>query len=99
MTALTRTVTLSFVITSCAGMSIVTMRRSTLHHPLDVGDEQDDARPARPDEAAEPEDDAALVLLHDLDRGEERHDDDDDDRDDDGERCLIHGVLLGDDVS
>src|SRR4051812_46345201 len=54
------------------------------HHAVDAGDELDDARPLLAEQAAEAEDDRALVLAQDADRragegGDER--DDDDERD------------------
>ena len=53
-----------------------------LHHPVDERDDEEQARPLGADQAAEPEDDAALVLLDDLDRGadDRQHDDEQDDR-------------------
>ena len=64
-------VTLSWVITSCAGMSIVTVRRSTFGIRSMKGISRIRPGPRGPDQPAEPEDDAPLVLLHDLDGGDE----------------------------
>ena len=51
-----------------------------LDHPVDDRDQQEEARPLRlGEQAAEPEDDAALVLARDLDRREEEEDDEEDD--------------------
>ena len=46
-------------------------------------------RPPSEQQPAEPEDDAALVLARDLDRGEEEEEDDDDDCDDEGCVCEL----------
>ncbi len=56
-----------------------------LDHPVDDRDQQEEPRPLRRrQQAAEPEDDAALVLARDLDRAQrEDHDEEDDDREDD----------------
>ena len=67
------------------------------HHAVDERDEQHDARPLRADEAAEAEDDGALVLAQDADRGagggdRERDDDDDARR---GPRSRVDLPLLG----
>ncbi len=72
-TAFTRTGTLSFVITSCGGMFSVIVRRSTLDHPVDDRDQDEEARALRlGQQAAEPEDDPALVLARHLDRRDQR---------------------------
>src|SRR5206468_507402 len=44
-----------------------------LAHALDAGDEEEQARSTCPDQAAKAEDDAALVLLDDLDRRAQQH--------------------------
>ncbi len=46
-----------------------------LHHAIDNRDDEEDAGPAGTDEATEPEDDTALVLLDDLDRRGHQADD------------------------
>ncbi len=61
-----------------------------LDHPVDDRDQQEETRPLRfGQQAAEPEDDAALVLARDLDRGEEEEDDDQGDGGD-GDQGWVH---------
>ena len=62
-----------------------------LDHPLDLRDQQDQPGASRSDQPPQAEDDAALVLLDDLDGGAEEPDGDDaeeDDRGDEPERRL-----------
>ena len=84
-TALTRTGTLSFVITSCGGTFSVTVRRSTFTMRSTIGIRRKMPGPfGVRQEPPEAEDHAALVLAGDLDRREEDQQDDDeygDDRD------------------
>ena len=60
------------------------MRRSILRIGSMPGNDEEQAGPARAHQPAESEDDAALVLLDDLDRraGQQDQDHDDDDHDD-----------------
>ena len=76
---MTRTVTLSLVITSCGGTFRVTVRRSTRTIWSMIGIRQDQARALLGDQPAEPEDHAALVLAQDPDRRSE-HDQHEDQR-------------------
>ena len=79
-TAFTRTGTLSFVITSCGGMLSVIVRRSTFTIRSTTGIRRKRPGPLRRGEqAAEPEDDAALVLARDLERREQEQDEQEDD--------------------
>ncbi len=82
-TALTRTGTLSFVITSCGGTFSVTVRRSTFTIRSTIGISRKMPGPfGVRQQPAEAEDHAPLVLAGDLDRREEDQQDDDEYGDD-----------------
>jgi hypothetical protein len=68
-------------------MSTRTMR-------VDDRDQQHKAGAARADEPAEPEDDAALILGHDLDRRQREHEPCDERDREQNEGGAIHGWLL-----
>jgi hypothetical protein len=61
------TVTLSLVIASCEGIE---GDRAQIHpdHPVNEGDEEDQARPFGFDQPAQPEHHPPLIFLRDLDR-------------------------------
>ena len=71
-TALTLTETLSREITSCGGTSMRHDAQVDPHHLLHAGNDDDQARPLDLPEAAEQEDDAALVLAQDPDRSDDQ---------------------------
>ena len=81
------------MITSCAGTSIVTVRRSTLTIRSMNGISRIRPGPRDAGEPAKPEDDAPLVLLHDLDRTQQ-HDDEEEDDDAQYDQCSPTAMTL-----
>ena len=82
MTAFTFRVTLSRVMMSCGGTSRASCRKRDAHDAIDGSEYKDDPRSLGLwKQAAEAEDDAALVFGKDLDRTEQVKNDDDNDND------------------